>query len=535
MNSKTDFYNLALDCIDKHAEVLQNKHHIALIYVKEDPLTGLIREPPLRLSFSSLQGLTNAMANAFASLDLPRGARVVLRMENCAEFPITFIGAVKAGLIPIPTSAQLTWPELEFILQDSEAAALVAGPGLLPDEILEKKPRHLKEILGLCDKEAAIPQGVRRWQDLLKSADATFRTQVTPAEAPAFWLYTSGTEGQPKAVIHAHRSIRAHDARARVWQDLKAGDVLFNTSSLNWSYALTCGMLDVWRHGLTSVIYQGRLGAEQISHIVRRHGVTTLMTVPGLYRRLLPYLQSHEGALAGLRVSLSAGEKLPDEIREDFRSYTEIEIREGLGMTEHSVYLVQGHEDPPLSGSCGKSLPSQRVAILREDLSECGPNESGILASHRSCEGLMLGYFRRPEEEAQSFKGDWFLSGDLATRDEDGNFFFLGRRDDVLTSGGYRISPMEVESVLNSHPQVEESAVVNAEIEAGKNAIQAFVVLKNFQEARQETAQGILDYAGERLAKYKRPRNLIFLRELPKTANGKLQRKQLSDAILPRD
>lgn len=531
MNPSPDLYNLALDCVDKHAEVLQNKHHTALVYIKEDPATGALREPPLRLSYSSLQGLSNAMANAFASLGLPRGARVVLRLENSVEFPISFLGAVKAGLIPIPTSAQLTRPELEFILRDSEAAALVAGPELLPQELLQHPPTTLRETLWLCDKEQRLPAGVRRWQALLKAASAAFHTEPTPAEAPAFWLYTSGTEGRPKAVIHAHRSIRAHDARAQVWQDLRAGDVIFNTSALNWSYALTCGLLDVWRHGLTAVVYQGRLGAEQLSHIVRRHGVTTLMTVPGIYRRLLPYLESHEGAMSGLRVCLSAGEKLPDELRAGFRERTGIEIREGLGMTEHSVYLVQGHDTSPVAGSCGRALPGQRIAILREDLSECGPDEPGILASHRSCEGLMLGYHRRPDEEAEGFRGEWFLSGDLASRDAAGNFFFLGRRDDVLTAGGYRISPMEVEAALNAHPAVEESAAVGLADAGGRTSIQAYVVLKAGAGATQETAQKILAFAETRLAKYKVPHSLVFLRELPKTSTGKLRRKILTGKI----
>ncbi|MFO1463149.1 MAG: AMP-binding protein [bacterium] len=528
MSNAADLYNIALDCVDKHASVLQNKHKVALLYLKEDPATGHLREPPLRLSYASLQGLTNAMANAFAGLGLPRGSRVVLRLANSAEFPISFLGAVKAGLIPIPTSIQLTWPELEFILRDSAAAALVAGADLLPKELLSNRPPLLREILWLSEKGQELPEGVRRWQDLLKAADAQFQTEPTAADSPAFWLYTSGTEGRPKAVIHAHRSIRAHDARARLWQDLRAGDVVFNTSALNWSYALTCGMLDVWRHGLTSVVYQGRLSPELLSQIVRRHGVTTLMTVPGIYRRLLPYLREREGALAGLRVCLSAGEKLADELRAGLQAAMGLEIREGLGMTEHSVYLVQGQDSAPISGSCGQALPGQRIAVLREDLSECKPGETGILASHRSCEGLMLGYHARPEEEAGAFRGEWFLSGDLATRDEAGNFFFLGRRDDVLTSGGYRVSPMEVEAALNAHPAVAESAAVNVELEPGKTLIEAFVVLHGGHAATQSLAQEILASAATRLAAYKVPRQVVFLRELPKTANGKLRRQALA-------
>ena len=532
--AKAELYNIGIDCIDKHADTLQNKHKIALIYLKEDPVTGILREPPLRLTYTSLQRLTNAMANALRGLGLPEGSRVLLRLNNSAEFPISFIGAIKAGLLPVPTSPLLTWPELQFLLQDSGAAALVTAEDLLCPELRSESPQSLHHLIVVGDKEISkVLQDsqvqVQRWQDLLKNAPAQFETQATQAEVPAFWLYTSGTEGRPKAVIHAHRSIRAHDARAKIWQDLRAGDVVFNTSALNWSYALTCGLLDVWRHGLTSVVYQGRLNPEQLSRIVQRHGVTTFMTVPGIYRRFLPYLAEHPEALTGLRVCLSAGEKLSPDIRKNFREKTGLEIHEGLGMTEHSVYLVQPCNEAPVEESCGRPLPEQKIAVLREDLSECAPGETGALASSRSCEGLMLGYHRRPEEEARAFRGDWFLSGDLANRDEGGNFYFLGRRDDVLNSGGYRISPMEVENALNLHPSVAESAAINLEIEPGKTLVEAFVVLNSGVLATQDTAKEILDFAATRLAKYKLPRQIVFLRELPKTPNGKLKRSHLKN------
>ena len=195
-------------------------------------------------------------------------------------------------------------------------------------------------------------------------------------------------------------------------------------------------------------------------------------------------------------------------------------------MTEHSVYLVQGVEIP-VEGSCGKALPGQNIAVLREDLSPCAPGEAGILASHRSCEGLMLGYHARPREEAEAYRGDWFLSGDLASRDAEGNYFFLGRRDEVLNSGGYRISPMEIEAALNGHPLVEESAAVGIREGSDKTSIKAYVVLKGGAGATQETAKQILAFAAERLAKYKVPKNIVFLRELPKTSNGKLRRGEL--------
>lgn len=519
----TKHYNLALDCVDKHADLLQNKHKIALIYLKEDPATGKLREPPLRLSYASLKRLTNAMANGFTGLGLAAGSRVLIRLANSTEFLINFLGAVKARLIPVPTSPMLTWPELEYLLRDSQASAFVTSQELMPPELVQSNFPNLQQLI--IAGEAV--QKAERWQDLLKKSSSDFQVTPTLADAPAYWLYTSGTEGRPKAVIHAHRSIRAHDARARAWQDLKAGDVVFNTSALNWSYALTAGWLDVWRHGLSTVIYQGRPTPELISGIVARHGVTVFMSVPGIYRRLLPLAKANPLAYAGLRVALSAGEKLGEETREAFRQATDLEIREGLGMTEHSVYLVQAQDQAALPGSCGAPLPEQKIAILNEDLSPCAPGEAGILASHRDCEGLMLGYFGEAPEK--TFRGDWFLSGDLAYRDDSDNYFFLGRRDEVLNSGGYRVSPMEIEAAINEHPSVEESAAVSAESEAGKSYVQAFVVLKAGELANQEKAAAILQSLEARLAKYKIPRQIVFLRELPKTSNGKLQRQRLKN------
>jgi acyl-coenzyme A synthetase/AMP-(fatty) acid ligase len=519
-----DLYNLALDCVDKHGDLLQNKHKVALVYLKEDPATGKLREPPLRLSYSSLKRLTNAMANSFASLGLAPGSRVLIRLANSSEFPISFLGAVKAGLIPVPTSPMLTWPELEYLLRDSGAAALVTSQDLIPKEFDRASLPRLQHLVVAGD---ALPAGAQRWQDLLKNSSSEFTVQPTKADDPAYWLYTSGTEGKPKAVIHAHRSIRAHDARARTWQDLKAGDVVFNSSSLNWSYALTAGWLDVWRHGLTSVIYQGRPTPELIAGILTRHGVTVFMSVPGIYRRLLPLAAENPNAFGGLRVALSAGEKLGEETRKRFREKTGIEIREGLGMTEHSVYLIQAAGETPVEGSCGRPPPEQSVAILREDLSPCPPGEPGVLASHRDCQGLMLGYFG--EDPTKTFRGDWFLSGDLAYRDEAGNYYFLGRRDEVLNSGGYRISPLEIEAALNEDEAVEESAAVSAEPEPGKSYVQAFVVLKPGHSATQDSAAAILRGLQSRLAKYKIPRQIVFLRELPKTSNGKLQRQRLKN------
>lgn len=444
---------------------------------------------------------SDGVAAGLRKKGLKRGDRLVLALPNGPEFPAVFFGAIKAGAIPIPVSATLKPGEIAFLKKDSGARLVLSEPA--------------------------------RARKFMSAPGPAVRVPRTRGDDPAFWLYTSGTEGRPKAVIHAHRSIPAHDARNRLWLDLKKHDVVFNTSALNWSYALTCGLADVLRRGVTSVVFSGRPEPERLLEVVRKRRVTIFLSVPGLFRRLTEYFEKRPASrrlFRSVRVCLSAGEKLPAEIRTRFRSATGLTIREGLGMTEHSVYLVQPKGRRVVEGSCGRPLPGHRVAILREDLSPTRPGEVGILASHRSCPGLMSGYHRGLKEGKAAFRKGWFLSGDLAYRDEQGNYFFIGRRDDVITAGGYRISPMEVENVLNRHPAVRGSAAVGVEIAPGKTVVRGHVILKKGRKGTGTLKKSVLDFARRNLAPYKAPREIVFETSLPRTSTGKLIRKRFRSA-----
>ncbi len=475
-------YNIAIDCIDRPAAgPLAEKRALTCI-ADDDRLTAT------SFSFRQLREETDCFASALRQKGIKAGDRLLLRLANEFAFPISFIGGIKAGAIPIPTSPLLTENELEFLVDDSGAVATITE---------------------------------NFFNELSDSKDSNWETAPTVADDPAYWLYTSGTAGVPKEVIHAHRSIPAHDDRVQRWQNLRSGDVVFNTSALNWSYALTCGLLDPWRHGIGVVTYAGSPEPAALLEIIQREQVTVFMTVPGIYRRLVHYLQETKQSLGRLRVCLSAGEALGEETRQTFCELTGLTIYEGLGMTEQSVYLAQPYGEEPMVGSCGRPLVTNEIAILREDLKPAKTGETGILAIHRRAPGLMLGYHQRSAEEENAWQGDWFLSGDLVSQDEAGNVFFVGRRDDVITAGGYRISPLEVEGVLNQHPAVAESAVVERDVEPGKRIVVAFIVPALGPSAAPES---ILAFAAERLARYKLPREIIFREKLPKTRNGKLKR-----------
>ncbi len=525
-----DHYNIAYDCIDKHAASLHRKHHTALISVEENATNASLKET--RLSFSALEGLTNRMANAMQARGLQAHDRVILRLSNRVEFPISFLAIIKCGAIPIPSSPLFTWKELTFLLQDSEARFLITEDPFLLEELKKKnyseKAIQLKEIWNLCTKESPLPTHIFRWQDMLKQGQTQFSLQETAAKNPAYWLYTSGTTGTPKAAIHSHASIRAHDDRIKVWQNLKDGDIIFNTSALNWSYALTAGLLDIWRHGQTALIYQGKLEAERLCHLLHQYKVTTLMSVPGIYRRLNRYLMEHPQKFSRLRVCLSAGEFLKDQTEESFYQLTGRHIYQGLGMTEHSVYLVQAFGEDKSSGALGRPLPGQKVTLRNKDLKETQVGEIGTLATHHSCEGLFLGYHQKGQKDPKlPLSENWFLSGDLAKRDAAGNFTFLGRKDDILTVGGYKISPLEIEQVLQRHPQVIEAAVLAKSVKKDTILLHAYVVLDAKVQGNEELAKHILNFCKKSLAAYKLPRQITWMKALPKTARGKLDRRAL--------
>lgn len=546
-----EFYNIAIDCIDHPTSSISHQDKLALVFVKERDSHFKVTS----FSFQNLKEKTAQCANLLQSLLSGENERLMIRLPNSPEFPIAFMGAIKAGMIPIPTSPLFTFKELKFILEDSEASVLVTTNELLPSDFSVDQFPFLKKIIlvtsDLLPAEAGIPldpfidsvcesgklsQGdscLRRkdkvidWE-IINSYSSDFKVQPTLANSPAYWLYTSGTEGKPKGVIHSHQSIPAHDLRVQYWQALQKNDdeVVFNTSSLNWSYALTAGMLDIWRHHQTALIYSGSLNAAAISQVVKENSVTLFMSVPAIYRRLTEFLKPKNDFFSKVKTALSAGEKLSQKIKIDFEKLTHLSIREGLGMTEHSVYLIQRSDEFSSSQSCGKPLDDQ-IKILREDLTEADIEEVGVIATNRSSPGLMLGYHNRPDEEKKVFQKDWFLSGDFAYRDEKNNYFFVGRKDDLITAGGFRISPLEVESVLNSNRAVIESAVIGKEIESDKTIVVAFVVLKREYVSDLLIKKKILEEAEKNLAKYKVPRKIVLVNELPKTSQGKLKRKEL--------
>ncbi|WP_027172728.1 AMP-binding protein [Methylobacterium sp. 10] len=496
-------FNAARHCLAENARLRPDK--TALIMAGAEG-------GAFHLTFGEADRAVRGIAAGLLALGLRRGDRVMIRMGNEADYVLVYFGALAAGLVALPSSPQLTPAEAAFLMENSGAASVVTGA----DHRLDPAESAGRIVLGPSEIAA-----MKRAEPVADYAD-------TAADDPATLVYTSGTTSRPKGVLHAHRAIWGRRPMHAHWLGLTEADVMLHAGTMNWTYTLGVGITDPWSCGATSVLYDGPRDPAVWPALIARHGATLFAAVPSLFRQILKYADLSAHDLSRLRHGCTAGEALPAELLDAWTAATGKPLYEALGMSEISTYVSSGPTIPVKPGSPGKPQPGRRVAILPVD----GPDEplpegeTGLLAIHRTEPGLMLGYWNRPEEEATVLRGEWFAGGDLASLDEDGYLWFHGRNDDLMNALGYRVSPNEVEGVVGGHPSVAEIGVAELAVRADLKVIAAFVVLKPGEEP---DGASILAWCGERLAAYKCPREVRFLDALPRTANGKVQRKRLAD------
>jgi acyl-coenzyme A synthetase/AMP-(fatty) acid ligase len=358
----------------------------------------------------------------------------------------------------------------------------------------------------------------------------TGRPHLTRADDPAYLVYTSGTTGYPKGVLHAHRALLGRQPSSTYWFDFRPdGDRVLHAGKFNWTYVLGTGLMDPLYRGHTAMVHEGGSDASQWPRLIARHAATIFIGVPTIYRQIIQKTRFGRADVPTLRHCMSAGEHLSDEVLAGWRERFGLDVYEGLGMTECSYYLCQTRSHPIRPGSAGFAQPGHDVKLLDPTTwREVGVDEEGMLCIPRDDPGLMLRYWNRPEETAAAFHDGWFLTGDYARRDADGYIWFLGRKDDLINSFGYRISPHEVERVLKDHPDVADAAALGEEIASDKILVVAYVVPR---PAAPITADALLTYGRQRLAAYKAPRIVYVVDELPRTRNGKLQRRALVPSL----
>ncbi len=453
------------------------------------------------LSFAELETRVRAIATGLSRAGLKPGGRVLLRIGNSAAFPLAFLAALTLGAVPVPTSAQLTAAEVVRIIA-TIAPALIIRAGEVPCPADPPCPVLPAEAL---DAFAPLPP-------------APFH--MGNPERPGYIIFTSGTSGRPLAVVHAHRAILARAMMHEGWYGAGAGDRFLHAGAFNWTYTLGTGLLDPWTIGATAVIPAPGTPPESLPALVAAGEITIFAAAPGVYRRML----RHHPRIAApsLRHGLSAGEKLPETIRARWCEATGTALHEAYGMSECSTFISGSPARPAPGGTLGFPQPGRRVAVLGKDGHPLPAGKAGEIAVHRSDPGLFLEYRGNPGETAARFTGPWFRTGDTGEFTPEGAVRYLGRNDDMLNAGGFRVSPLEIEQALAAHPDIGEAAVVELAVKADASIIAAFYT------APAPLDESVLQaHMARRLARYKQPRLYRHIPEIPRGANGKILRRRL--------
>ncbi len=450
---------------------------------------------------------------------------MVLALLDTIDFPAVFLGAIKAGIVPIAVNTLLTANDYRHILSDSRAAAVIVSAPLLStfEEAMQGGGRiFVKEVI----VSGAAETRYGRLDDLLAAGHEPFEAAPTTADDPCFWLYSSGSTGAPKGTVHVHASmIQTAELYARPVLGIREDDVVFSAAKLFFAYGLGNSLSFPLAVGATTVLMAERPTPAAVSKRLTEHRPTIFYGVPTLYAAILASPDFPSRNQLNLRVCTSAGEPLPAEIGRRFRERTGVDILDGIGSTEMLHIFLSNTPNGVHYGTTGVPVPGYEVRIVDEQGRDVPDSEPGELLI-RGPTAAMTYWNNRPKSRA-TFLGEWTRSGDKYRRDESGYYVYCGRNDDMLKVGGIWVSPAEVEAAIITHPAVLEAAVVGWEDEERLVKPKAFVVLREPETGSGALASEIQEHVRQRLAHYKYPRQIEFIAELPKTATGKIQRFRL--------
>jgi acetyl-CoA synthetase len=518
-----EFLNIGVACTDAHLGT-SAQERVAMIV--EDDQRGTSQ-----VTYRELAERSSRFAQLLRSIGVAAGDRVLIRLPNSIDYATAFFGSLKRGAIAVPTSTLLTAEEVRYVLQDSQAVAMVIDEAGLA----ELGP----QLNGAGMLREVIVAGVLL-ERALAAAGPTTPPERTRPDDPAYLVYTSGTSGYPKGVLHGHRSLLGRMPAAHYWFDfpLEASggpasgapvERILHSGKFNWTYVLGSALMDPLFRGQTVIAHEGKNDAATWTRLIARHASTVFIGVPTIYRQILQKTTHGRAEVPTLRHCMSAGEHLSDDVFAQWKARFGLDIYEAVGMSECSYYLSQSRLRPIRPGSAGFAQPGHAVKLLDPDTrAEVARGEEGMICIPEGDPGLFLRYWNLPEETARTKHDGWFFTGDYARADEDGYLWFLGRKDDVIKSFGYRVSPYEVERVLKGHPDVADCACVGEDAGPDKRLVVAYVIL---HEGASATPGGLLSFGREHLAAYKAPKAVYLARDFPRTRNGKVLRREISPRI----
>jgi len=497
-----------------------------------------------RVSYRQLWERVNRFGNSLRQLGVRIEERVFLLLLDTPEFAVSFFGAIKIGAVAVPVNTLLKTSDYHYILNNSRARVAVVSEALYPQLQGWKKLRYLQHVIVVGGAQpATTDKNTQSFAGLIEQNSPSLEAEPTSKDDAAFWLYSSGSTGFPKACVHLqHDMVVCAERYAMGILGMTESDRCFSVAKLFFAYGLGNAMYFPLAVGATSILWPGPPKPQHVFEIIERHRPSLFFSVPSNYAALLAHKRDHVGTaapgrpggpsapdfdLSSVRYGISAGEALPAALFHRFKERFGVEILDAIGSTEVLHMFIANRPGAVRPGSSGQIIPGYEARVVDEDDEPAKPGEIGnlLINSDSTCSH----YWNQHEKSKSTIEGHWIRTGDKYYQDADGYFWYAGRSDDMLKCSGVWVSPIEIEAVLIEHPAVQEAAVIGRKDEDELLKPAAYVLLKNGSTGTADLARELQEFVLSRLPVFKRPRWVEFVDELPKTATGKLQRYKLRE------
>ncbi|MCC7325938.1 MAG: benzoate-CoA ligase family protein [Burkholderiales bacterium] len=480
------------------------------------------------LTYGELAASVGRFAAGLAALSVRREERIFVCLHDTIDFPVAFLGALHAGVVPVAVNTLLTVDDYAYMLEHSRAQVLFVSGALLPtfEQAMARCPHEVRQVI-VSRPAAALPAVARAFADWLAEAPTAPAPVATGGDDIAFWLYSSGSTGRPKGTVHTHANLYwTAEAYGRPILGIREDDVAFSAAKLFFAYGLGNALTFPLSVGATTVLMAERPTPQSVFRRLVERRPTIFFGVPTLYAAMLAAPELPGRADVAMRRCASAGEALPREVGERFAAHFGCDVLDGIGSTEMLHIFLSNRAGEVRYGTTGTPVPGYDIELRGEDSQRVADGEIGDLYIRGPSAALL--YWGNREQTRATFQGEWTRSGDKYVRAADGYYTYAGRSDDMLKVAGQYVSPFEVEAALMRHDAVLEAAVVGKS-EEGLTRTLAYVVLKDERQGDDALADALRAFVKDQLAPYKYPREIRFLAELPKTATGKIQRFKLRE------